>query len=203
MGRWEPNARGRLAQAAMELYTERGFEQTTVAEIAERAGLTKRTFFRHYTDKRDVLFAGAAALQTLVVDSVAAAPPGLAPIAAVAEGLGTAAATTFADHDGVPRARQAVIEANPELQERELVKLATLGAAVTEALRGRGVDGPTARLAAEAGITAFRIAFERWITGPPERALHAVLRETFDDLRDVTSRVAEGRGASPGARADA
>ena len=74
MGRWEPNARGRLEQAAMELYLERGFDQTTVAEIAERAGLTERTFFRHFADKREVLFAGAGALQELLVSAVAGAP---------------------------------------------------------------------------------------------------------------------------------
>src|SRR5271154_4202337 len=92
MGRWEPNARGRLAKAAMELYGERGFEQTTVAEIAARAGLTERTFFRHFADKREVLFAGAAALQDLLVTTVANAPDGLSPIAAAAAGIEAAGA---------------------------------------------------------------------------------------------------------------
>ena len=80
MGRWQPNARGRLEQAALELYVERGFEQTTVEEIARRAGLTERTFFRHFADKREVLFAGAASLQDLLVRSVASAPDAATPI---------------------------------------------------------------------------------------------------------------------------
>src|SRR6202035_2298884 len=87
MGRWEPNARGRLEQAALELYLERGFEQTTVAEIAKRAGLTERTFFRHFADKREVLFSGAGALEELLVSAVAGAPESSAPMAAVAAGL--------------------------------------------------------------------------------------------------------------------
>src|ERR1700721_1862099 len=92
MGRWEPDARGRLAQAASPLYGERGFEQTTVAEIAERAGLTERTFFRHFADKREVLFAGADALRELLVDTVAKAPASAAPIDAAASGLRAAGA---------------------------------------------------------------------------------------------------------------
>src|SRR5271154_5828231 len=92
MARWEPDARGRLVQAAMELYSERGFEQTTVAEIAERAGLTERTFFRHFADKREVLFAGADALQELVVSAVAGAPESAAPIDAAVAGVQAAAA---------------------------------------------------------------------------------------------------------------
>ena len=92
MGRWEPNARGRLEQAAMELFIERGFEQTTVAEIAERAGLTERTFFRHFADKREVLFWGQGALQDLLVSAVAGAPDSAAPIDAVAAALEAAGA---------------------------------------------------------------------------------------------------------------
>ena len=99
MGRWEPNARGRLEQAALELYGERGFEQTTVAEIAKRAGLTERTFFRHFADKREVLFWGAGALQELLVSTVADAPDSAAPIDAVAAALEAAGARA----PGAPR----------------------------------------------------------------------------------------------------
>lgn len=87
MGRWEPNARGRLATAALELYSERGYEQTTVAEIAQRAGLTERTFFRHYADKREVLFATSGEFQELFVRAVAGALNSAAPIDALAVGL--------------------------------------------------------------------------------------------------------------------
>src|ERR1700734_3956937 len=151
MSRWEPNARGRLEQAAMELYSERGFEQTTVAEIARRAGLTERTFFRHYADKREVLFGGAGALQEPMVAAVKDAPDGAAPIDAVADGL-RAGAAVLEPRRPFSRQRQAVITANTELQERELIKLATLGAALSDALCRRGVADPTASLTAQAGI---------------------------------------------------
>ncbi len=186
MGRWEPNARGRLEQAAMELYLERGFEQTTVAEIARRAGLTERTFFRHYADKREVLFWGASALQDLIVTTVASAPGSAAPIDAVALAIEAAGALIQEGGDR-PRKRQDVIAANTELQERELIKMATLAAAIAGALRERGVQDPAASLAAEAGVAVFRIAFERWIADPSLGELPKVIRESFDELKAVTS----------------
>jgi len=185
MGRWEPNARGRLERAAMELYTERGFDQTTVAEIAERAGLTKRTFFRHYTDKRDVLFSGAVVLQAAVVKAVADAPDSATPLAAVAAGLDAAADLLQERGDG-PRYRYAIIVANPELQERELVKLAALAAAVADALVERGVEDRTARLAAEVGVGVFKVAFVTWIADPDRHDIGHLIREAFTDLRAVT-----------------
>ena len=185
MGRWEPNARGRLEQAALELYVERGFEQTTVAEIAERAGLTERTFFRYFTDKREVLFAGGANLQEFLVSAVASAPDSAAPIEAVAAALEGAGALLQERRD-YARRRQAVIAANAGLQERELIKLASLASALATALRERGVTGPAASLAAEAGIAVFKIAFERWVSGTSRPDLPQLIRESFDDLKAVT-----------------
>ena len=186
MGRWEPNARGRLERAAMELYGERGFEQTTVAEIAARAGLTERTFFRHFADKREVLFAGADALEELLVSTVAGAPDSAAPIDAVAAALEAAGA--FIQEGGeLPRQRQAIIAASEELQERELIKLASLASALADTLRRRGVEDPAASLAAEAGIAAFRIAFERWIDETDRQDLPQVIRESFAELKAVTA----------------
>jgi AcrR family transcriptional regulator len=186
MGRWEPNARGRLERAALELFIERGFEQTTVAEIARRAGLTERTFFRHFADKREVLFAGGDALRELLVQAVAGAPDSTAPIDAVAAAL-QAAAPRFQERGEYPRQRQAVIAANPELQERELIKLASLAAAIAGALRRRGVPEPAASLTAEAGIAVFKVAFERWVgsTGQPE--LTHLIQESLDELKAVTA----------------
>ena len=186
MGRWEPNARGRLERAAMELYGERGFEQTTVAEIAARAGLTERTFFRHFADKREVLFWGAGALQELFVSTVASAPESAAPIDAVAAALQAAGAVLQERRDGA-RQRQAIIAANTELQERELIKLAKLAAALAGALRERGVSAPAASLAAEAGVAVFKIAFERWIGAPGQRDLPQLMQESLDELRAVTA----------------
>ena len=186
MGRWEPNARGRLEQAALELYVERGFEQTTVAEIAERAGLTERTFFRHFADKREVLFAGAGALQELLVTAVADAPDSVAPIEAIAAALEAAGALLQQRRD-YSRQRQAVIAANPALQERELIKLATLASALADALRRRGVADPAAGLTAEAGIAVFKIAFELWVDGTGQPGLPQIIRESPDQLRAVTA----------------
>lgn len=186
MGRWEPNARGRLAEAALELYGERGFEQTTVAEIAKRAGLTERTFFRHYTDKREVLFAGSGDLQELFVRAVAGAPGSASPIDALAEGL-DAVSEVFADRREYARKRQAVIMANAELQERELVKLASMSAALADTLRRRGVAEPAASLTAEAGIAVFKVGFERWIMVAEERAMSQLMRESLDELKAVTA----------------
>jgi AcrR family transcriptional regulator len=186
MSRWEPNARGRLEQAALELFVERGFEQTTVAEIAQRAGLTERTFFRYFADKREVLFAGAGALQELLVRAVAQAPDSAAPLAAITSAL-EAAASLFAERGDYPRRRQAVIAANAELQERELIKLAALAAAMAGALRERGIPAPAASLAAEAGIAVFRIAFERWTAEDCQPDLAKLIRESLGELKAVTA----------------
>jgi AcrR family transcriptional regulator len=185
MGRWEPNARGRLVLAALELYVERGFDQATVAEIASRAGLTERTFFRHFADKREVLFWGQGALQELIVNTVASAPESATPLDAVAAALEAAGATLQENRDGA-RLRQAVIVANTELQERELIKLAALASAIAGALRARGVADLAASLAAEAGIAVFRVAFERWVTGREAFDLPAVIRESLEELKAVT-----------------
>src|SRR5580765_397369 len=125
MPRWEPDSRGRLEQAALDLYAERGFENTTVAEIAAHAGVTERTFFRYFADKREVLFGGSGTLQELLVTAVAAAPDTASPIAAVTAALEATSAMFEERHDRA-RTRQAVITASAELQERELIKLATL-----------------------------------------------------------------------------
>src|ERR1035441_7190716 len=186
MGRWEPNARGRLEQAALELYVERGFEQTTVAEIAKRAGLTERTFFRHFADKREVLFAGAGELQDFLVSALASTPESAAPIDAIAAAL-QAAAAVLQERGEYAGQRQAVIASHAELRERELIKLASLAAALAATLRQRGVAEPAASLAAEAGIAVFRIAFERWASHPSQAGLAQLIRESLDELKAVTA----------------
>ena len=186
MARWQPDAHGRLQEAALALYGERGFENTTVADIAERAGLTKRTFFRYFTDKREVLFGGAAALQELFVREVAGAPASASPLDAVTAAL-EAAGSMFEERREYAARRQQIIAANPELQERELIKLASLAAAVAEALRARGVGDPAAMLAAETGITVFRVAFERWVDAANTQDLRRLILGSLDDLRAVTA----------------
>ena len=186
MARWEPDSRGRLEEAALALYGERGFENTTVAEIAERAGLTERTFFRHFADKREVLFGGAAMLEELLVSSVAGAPDSAAPIDAVVAAL-EAAGALLQERRAFARQRQMVIAANAELRERELIKLASLASALADSLRRRGVSDPAATLTAEAGIAVFRVAFDRWLEEGNQRDLSRLIRESLDELKAVTS----------------
>jgi AcrR family transcriptional regulator len=163
MARWEPNARQRLALAALELFAERGYENTTVIDIAQRAGLTKSTFFRHFQDKREVLFGGGT-MTELVAGAIAAAPTTATPLEAVAHALDAVGREAFtpARREFVAR-RRAVIAANPELQEREALKGLGLTASVADALSRRGVPDLTSRVAAELGALAWKVAYERWI----------------------------------------
>jgi len=186
MGRWKPDARSRLEKAALALYREHGFAQTTVAEIAERAGLTERTFFRYFADKREVLFSGAEALRQQLVSALENAPSTLSPIDAVGTAV-EATAGLFEQRRDFARKRQAVISENAELQERERIKLASLAAALAEGLRRRGVGEPAASLAAEMGIAVLRIAVELWIDSKSASNLAQIMRESFKDLKLVTA----------------
>lgn len=182
MGRWEPNAQARLRQAALDLYASRGYESTTVAEIAETAGLTERTFFRHFTDKREVLFAGSERLQELLVETAAASFEDSGPAGAVIAAFEHAAQTHFPALE-FARRRQGIIDANPPLQERELAKLHGVAAALTQLLRERGVADPSAAMAAESGVAAFKVAFARWLGDPRDGALIDHMREAFHSQR--------------------
>jgi AcrR family transcriptional regulator len=186
MGRWEPDASGRLREAAMQLYAERGFEQTTVADIADRAGVTARTFFRYFADKREVLFNGSQSLQLSMVDALENAPASATPLEAVGAAL-EAVADVLGGHRDYSRRRQAVITAHAELKERELIKMAALSDALAEALRARGVAEPVASLAAETGVAVFRVAFGRWLHDDVDRGLALVMRESLDELRALTA----------------
>jgi AcrR family transcriptional regulator len=185
MGRWEPGASDRLRQAALELYLERGFEQTTVADIASRADLTARTFFRYFTDKREVLFEGAVLLQQRMVDALDSAPASATPMQAVAAAL-DASAQMLGQHREFSRQRQDVITTNVELRERELIKMASLAGALADGLRRRGVAEPNASLAAEAGIAVLRVAFERWVNADDPDLSH-VMRESLGQLKILTT----------------
>jgi AcrR family transcriptional regulator len=186
MGRWKPDARSRLERAALELYGERGFTQTTVAEISDRAGLTERTFFRYFADKREVLFSGAHELQKQLVSALDDAPSNLSPIDAVGMAVESAAGLFERRRDFAQR-RQAVISQNAELQEREHIKLASLASALAEGLRRRGVGDPAASLAAEMGVTVLRIAFERWIEGNDDRSLAQIMSDSLEALKLVSA----------------
>ncbi|MGH2835829.1 MAG: TetR/AcrR family transcriptional regulator [Solirubrobacteraceae bacterium] len=180
MGRWEPNAQGRLEQAAMELFSEHGYEQTTVVEIAERAGLTERTFFRHYADKREVLFGGGEDFRDAFLGKLEVAPESMTALQAVTVAV-QAAGAALEELRGreFARARRRIIVANPELRERELIKLADITGAMAEVLRRHGVHEPDASMTAELGMAAFRVAFERWVGPGEERTLPGLIREAL------------------------
>jgi AcrR family transcriptional regulator len=184
MGRWKPDAGGRLRQAALELFGERGFDATTVEDIAARAGLTERTFFRYFSDKREVLFAGSDELIAHMLAALDAVPAHSPPLDQVFAAL-EAAQDLFVDR-AASRRRQQVITAHAELQERELMKLATMTAALAQRLQERGVDEPLAQLAAEAGVAAFRVAFTGWIDGDDAGSYIDALHRAFAQLRNLT-----------------
>ena len=187
MGRWQPDSRGRLQEAALALFSERGFDQTTAAEIAARAGVTERTFFRHFADKREVIFGGSELLKERIVSGVAGAAPGDTPIEAIACGLDAAAAMLGEARRDLASQRQAVIAANPELRERELAKLADYAAAVAATLRQRGVGELQATLAADAGMSVLRAATERWTNGEDDRDLPVIMMASLAELRALSA----------------
>jgi len=187
MVRWQPGASDRLRAAALELFADQGFDATTAAEIAARAGVTERTFFRHFEDKREVLFAGQESFQQGFLDGVVAAPTGLTALEVVASALDAAATAYFSEERRTgSRLRGAVISAHPALQERELLKLAALAGAMAAALRERGVTEPAATLAAESGVTVFRIAFAQWLDPGEQRSLTELERKVLADLTTLT-----------------
>jgi AcrR family transcriptional regulator len=196
MARWEPNARERLERAALALFTEHGFDATTVAEIADRAGLTKSTFFRHFADKREVLFGGQDMLVELFSDAIRLAPPSATTAECLAAALESAAVAFTPDrHDLAPR-RRAVIAAHSELQERELLKRARFASAMAEALRARGADEATARLAAVVGVLAFSTAYARWAAPGNREPFTGIARAALRELQASAAGLA-GRTPSP------
>ncbi len=186
MSRWQPDAHGRLAQSAMELFAERGFDQVTAAEIAERAGVTERTFFRYFTDKREVLFDRTNALEQLVVVSIDSADAAAGPLDAVGSAW-IAAASVLEGNRDYSRARARIIDSNPSLRERELLKMAALAAASASALRRRNVPEAAARLAGDAGVAVFRAGFESWIGDRASGDLAACIGEALAQLRGLAA----------------
>ena len=188
MPRWQPGARERLQATTLELFAEQGFEATTVAEIASRAGLTERTFFRYFADKREVLFAGQDVFERMFVDHVVAAAPDAEPFAVVIAAVRAVARDFFPpERRFYSMQRQTIIDANPGLQERELLKLAGLTTAMADALRKRGAPELTAKLSAECGLTVFRVAFSRWVGGSEGEDMAAIVDDVLTDLRGLTA----------------
>jgi AcrR family transcriptional regulator len=187
MARWEPDARQRLVRAALDLFAEQGYDNTTVAQIAERARLTRSTFFRHFPDKRDVLAAGQDTLCQLFEEGIAAAPASATPLEAVAAGLHAAAGAFTPERRDLGPKMQAAIAASRELQERETLKRVGLATSITDALKTRGVPDPTASLAAEIGILALRTAHARWSDPTNRQELAVLARQSLHELQTASA----------------
>lgn len=188
MPRWEPDARERFVSAALHLFTEQGYDETTVAQIADHAGLTRSTFFRHFSDKREVLAAGQETLSALLTEGIANAPRDATPLAAVGAGLANAAAAMTPFNRELGPRLDAVIATSAELQERALLKKVGLAAAMADALRSRGVAGSVADTAAELGVLAFKEAFAAWTAGEGDD-LAALMAAALDRLRAAVSQL--------------
>ena len=181
MGRWEPNAQQRLQHAAMALFAERGYADVTVAEIAGRAGLTKRTFFNHFADKREVLFAGAQAFEATVLRHLTETDDGLAPIDAAVAAL-TRGGLDLAPYAESALARRELIASSTELQERNQIKMTSLAAAIAGALRERHVPGTTATFAAQTAVAVFTAAYDDW-AADTAADFSALMQRSLSSLR--------------------
>jgi AcrR family transcriptional regulator len=183
MARWEPGARERLVMAALDLFTEQGYDATTVAQIAERAGVTKSTFFRYFSDKRELLTAGQEVLSKLLSEGIAAAPADATPLEAVAVGLEHASGAMGPMNRDIGPRLKAAVAANVELQERDALKKVGMAAAMSDALVARGVAEPTAHLAGELGVLAFKRGFARWLEASQDATLAPYTLAALADLR--------------------
>jgi AcrR family transcriptional regulator len=189
MSRWEPDARGRLVVAAVDLFTEQGYDATTVAQIAERAGVTKSTFFRYFPDKRELLIAGQETLSRLMTEGIAEAPDDASPLEAVAAGLERASSAMGPVNREIAPRLKAAVAASAELQERDALKSVSLAAAMTTALVARGVPDPTAALAGELGLLAFKRGFAEWSEGDRDAKdeLAGYVLSALDELRAASA----------------
>jgi AcrR family transcriptional regulator len=189
MVRWEPGARERLVVAAVDLFTEQGYDETTVTQIAERAGVTKSTLFRYFPDKREILAAGQETLSRLLVEGIAEAPVDASPLEAVAAGLARVSSAMGTMNRELGPRMKAAIAANEELRERNVLKSVGLAAAMTTALLARGVSDSTAHLAGELGVLAFRRGYAEWTEserGDDGGLAHFALA-ALDELRAATA----------------
>ena len=187
MGRWEPETRARLRLAAIELWQEKGFDETSAAEIADRAGVTERTFFRHFVDKREVLFQGQEELEERFTTGIIEAPAEASALEVVAFALGRVAPFFGQERQPYSTLRRQIIEANTPLMEREQFKMLTLTSAVSKAFRERGVGEPDATLSAHSALAIFNVAFTMWTTPDESRTYDELVGVALTSLRQLVA----------------
>ena len=188
MSRWQPDARERLVVAAVDLFSDQGYDATTVEQIAKRAGVTRSTFFRHFPDKRELLSAGQEILAKLLVEGIRQAPVNSSPLAAVSAGLQRASTAMGPANRELGTRIKAAIASSVELQARAALKNVGLAASMTSALCERGVPEPIAQIASELGVLAFKRGYAAWAEGGREAgddlAPHA--QAALEELRAAT-----------------
>ncbi|GAA3583342.1 TetR/AcrR family transcriptional regulator [Kribbella ginsengisoli] len=187
VSRWQPDARERLERAALELFAEQGFAATTVPEITARAGLTTRTFFRHFADKREVLFSGEEEVPGLVTQMMADAPAALDPVTLIVEGLKTIAETRFEGRREELREKRQIVRTDESLRERNLRKLAALRDAIHTGFVARGVAPLPATLLAEISVTLLNVSLNEWLDQTADRPLFDIVLDTLESLQTTVA----------------
>lgn len=189
MARWQSGAQDRLEQAALKLFLEQGFAETTVPQIAARAGLTTRTFFRHFADKREVLFAGDESVPTFVKQQMAQAPSAVRPVPLILSQLSPFAETVFGHRRDILRQRQRIISTDQGLRERELQKMATLRASIVDGFVQRGTDELTASLVADLAMVVLSTALAQWLNSDESTPLTSVVAKVLAAFQSLASEV--------------
>ncbi|XVU26995.1 TetR/AcrR family transcriptional regulator [Actinoplanes sp. CA-054009] len=184
MSRWRPGARERLEEAAVELFVEQGFAATTVPQITARAGLTTRTFFRHFADKREVLFGGDE-IPAMATRMIADAPPSDAPMTVILEGLRAVTAARFEDRRDELRVRREIVRSDPGLRERDLRKRDSLRTAISAGFEARGVTPLQSALLAETAVMLLFVSFDEWLDQSGDRTLIAIIEDALTSLRQA------------------
>jgi AcrR family transcriptional regulator len=185
MGRWEPDARGRLLRAALDLFAEKGYEATSAAEIAARAGLTKTTLFRQFADKREILFQGQESLVRVATEGVASAPVGAAPLELLESGVRALCDTHMVEQQGIGRQINTLIDASADLRERAAFKRASIATALADALAERLRDHRLAGVLADIGVRAYYDGFDTWIDTRRADPLWSVVSDELTALWDA------------------
>lgn len=187
MGRWEPDAQGRLLSAALELFAEHGYEATTTAQIAERAGLTKTTLFRLFSDKREIVFQGQSALVELVRRGVSEAPMGANPSELMAGAIGLLSRAHTEDHRRTGRILDPVLAESPELNERAVFKRFTIASTLEKALADRGVEKREAGILADLGVRAYYSGYELWVASDSPSPLADYVADELSHLEEAAT----------------